>query len=207
MPNRLHRIVSQIKTRRPIILLLLMGGAMTLYLNGGGESNPANRQNQTAAPSETAEVMKNFVTHAQARPVAPLSFELENGDMAGLEAFRGEILVVNFWATWCAPCRKEMPQLEALQAHFAGQDVRVIALSLDRGKRDKPLRFLKELGVSQLTFAHDGSYKSGLAVGLIGLPTTLLIDRDGNEIGRLAGEADWNSPATHRLVEAALADQ
>jgi hypothetical protein len=100
-----------------------------------------------------------------------------------------------------------MPQLEALQVHFSDQPVRVIALSLDRGAGDKPRRFLQELGVEQLTFAHDGSYKAGRAVGLIGLPTTLLVDRQGREIGRLAGEADWNSPAAQALVQAAIETQ
>lgn len=200
MSNRLHRIVSQIKTPHIIILLIVICGALTLYLNGGKESKPPNRQNDVVA----ANGMKNFVKFAAPRPLPDLSFELESGEKAGLEAFRGEVLVVNFWATWCAPCRKEMPQLEALQVHFADQPVRVIALSLDRGTGDKPRAFLQELGMKHLTFAHDGSYKSGRAVGLIGLPTTLLVDRQGREIGRLAGEADWNSPEAQALVQAAL---
>ena len=200
MTNRLHRIVSQIKTRHIIILLVVIGGALTLYLNGGKESKPTNKQNDVVAVNG----LKNFTTFEAPRPLSDFTFELESGEKVGLEAFRGEVLVVNFWATWCAPCRKEMPQLEALQVHFADQPVRVIALSLDRGKGEKPRAFLQELGVNQLTFAHDGSYKAGRAVGLIGLPTTLLVDRQGREIGRLAGEADWNSPAAQALVQGAL---
>jgi thiol-disulfide isomerase/thioredoxin len=203
MTDRLHRIVSQIKPRHIIILLLVICGALTLYLNGGKESKPTNGQNDVVA----SKGISNFVRFAAPRPLSDFTFELESGEKAGLEAFRGEVLVVNFWATWCAPCRKEMPQLEALQVHFSDQPVRVIALSLDRGTGDKPRRFLQELGVEQLTFAHDGSYKAGRAVGLIGLPTTLLVDRQGREIGRLAGEADWNSPAAQALVQAAIETQ
>ena len=202
MPDRLHRIVSQIKPRLIIILLVLMGGALILYLNQGGEGKSPNQQTESLAP----EGLKNFVTHSQKRDLPALKLQFEDGQNGGLERFEGEVLVLNLWATWCAPCRKEMPQLDALQAHFDGRNVRVIALSLDRGTGDKPKEFLQELGVKHLTWVHDGSYKSARALGLIGLPTTLIIDTDGYEIGRLAGEADWNSAAVHKLIEQVLAN-
>ena len=200
MSSRLHRIASQIKPRLIIIMLVLMGGASFVYLTDGREGKPTNAQSE--ATSQTG--LKNFVLQVPKRPIPDIVFQLNGDKEVGLEAFRGEVLVLNMWATWCAPCRKEMPQLDALQAHFNDKNVRVIALSLDRGKGDKPREFLQELGVRHLTWAHDGSYKSARQLGLIGLPTTLLIDVDGKEIGRLAGEADWNSPQVHSLVETAL---
>ena len=202
MSSRLHRIASQIKPRLIIIILLLMGGAFLVYLTDGREGKPANAQSEMAMQTG----LKNFVVQSPKREIPEIVFQLNGEKQVGLEAFRGEVLVLNLWATWCAPCRKEMPQLDALQAHFSGQNVRVIALSLDRGNGDKPKQFLQELGVRHLTWAHDGSYKSARQLGLIGLPTTLLIDVDGKEIGRLAGEADWNSAAVHELVEQALTD-
>ncbi|MDC0148382.1 TlpA family protein disulfide reductase [Alphaproteobacteria bacterium] len=202
MSSRLHRIASQIKPRLIIIILLLMGGAFLVYLTDGREGKPANAQSETAMQTG----LKNFVVQSPKREIPEIVFQLNGEKQVGLAAFRGEVLVLNLWATWCAPCRKEMPQLDALQAHFSGQNVRVIALSLDRGNGDKPKQFLQELGVRHLTWAHDGSYKSARQLGLIGLPTALLIDVDGKEIGRLAGEADWNSAAVHELVEQALID-
>ena len=202
MTDRLHRIVRQIKPRLIIILLVLMGGAFILYLNQGGESKSPNQQTELVAPQG----LKNFVIHGQKRALPDLKLQFEDGKTGGLARFEGEVLVLNLWATWCAPCRKEMPQLDALQAYFDGRAVRVIALTLDRGTGDKPKEFLQELGVKHLTWVHDGSYKSARALGLIGLPTTLIIDTEGYEIGRLAGEADWNSAAVHQLIEQVLAN-
>lgn len=195
----------------PIRILLLAFcalGVLTFYLNetGKGKSPDAQADNAVAANSTTS-MPENFIRHPQPRALADISFTLADGRTAGLAAFAGEIVVLNFWATWCAPCRKEMPQLDALQAHFADSPVRVVALSLDRGKIDRPAKFLAELGIAHLTHAHDGSYKSARNAGLIGLPTTLVINAQGMEIGRLAGEADWNAPSVQNLIETLLAAQ
>ena len=99
-----------------------------------------------------------------------------------------------------------MPQLDALAQRYADKKVRVIALSVDRGGAQKPEAFLNDLGVAHLTRAYDPSYKSARAAKLIGLPTTLLVSPEGLEIGRLAGEADWDSPDVHALLDAYLAD-
>ncbi|MBE8220497.1 MAG: TlpA family protein disulfide reductase [Alphaproteobacteria bacterium] len=161
------------------------------------------------------ESLANFIRYDNPRPVADIAFMLA-GEATTLSAFQAKhkaaIVVVNFWATWCAPCRREMPQLDALQAHFANKAARksesesvvVLAVSLDRGTAAAPLAFLQELGVRHLTAAHDGSFKAARDVRIVGLPTTLIIDRQGREIGRLAGEADWASPAAFALLESLL---
>ena len=97
-----------------------------------------------------------------------------------------------------------MPLFDALQARYANAPLRVLAVALDRGSADKPRKFLADLKVEHLTQAHDPSYASARAVGLIGLPTTLVLDASGREIGRLAGEAEWNSPAVHALLDKEL---
>ena len=187
--------------------------ALTLYLTLYRIATPKGKPSLAPQPLYEGVAKKNvetkfakkFVRHANPRRLADINFVLADGKPSNLAAFAGEILVVNFWATWCAPCRREMPQLDALQNQFSGQPVRVLAISLDRGNDQKPQKFLDELGVHKLTRAHDGSYKSARQVGLIGLPTTLIIDKNGFEIGRLAGEAEWNSAPVYRLIEQILA--
>jgi thiol-disulfide isomerase/thioredoxin len=190
---------------RALLLAFCALGVLTFYLNETGKGkSPDAQADAMHAPALSGDMPnnlpENFILHPQPRPLQAMSFTLADGRTTGLEAFAGEIVVLNFWATWCAPCRKEMPQLDALQAHFADSPVRVVALSLDRGKIDRPAKFLAELGIAHLTHAHDGSYKSARNAGLIGLPTTLVIDAKGHEIGRLAGEADWNAPSVQRLI-------
>ena len=187
-----------------VLLGVLATVSLTLYLNGGGKGKPPGAAQNRAHE----EAMENFVQFSPPRAVPEISFDLllPSGvaEKAGLARFKGEVVVVNFWATWCAPCRREMPLFDALQARYTDAPVRVLALALDRGSADKPRKFLADLKVEHLTQAHDPSYASARAVGLIGLPTTLVLDANGREIGRLAGEAEWNSPAVHALLDAEL---
>ncbi|MAK57301.1 MAG: hypothetical protein CML26_01860 [Rhizobiales bacterium] len=118
--------------------------------------------------------------------------------------FAGNYVVLNFWATWCVPCREEMPSLDALQKHFNGQPLKVVALSTDRGSADKPKKFLKELNITELAFFHDPKSQAARDTGLFGLPTTLLLDMQGREISRLAGEAVWDAAEVKVFLEALI---
>ncbi len=194
-----------------VLGVFAFAGVQTLYKKEGRESKVESEKTAKApsakAPSaKVTQSLKNFVTHPSPKVLPKL--ELQSADTAplSLDTFKGELLLVNFWATWCAPCRKEMPQLDALAKRYGDKNVRVIALSVDRGGAKKPEAFLNELGISELTRAYDPSYKSARAAKLIGLPTTLLVSPEGLEIGRLAGEADWNSASVHALLDAYLAD-
>ena len=183
-----------------VSLGVLVTVSLTLYLNGVAK---ASRPVTKVSHKEGLKILYNFSPRT-ARNTFDLLLPSGGVEKAGLARFRGEVVVVNFWATWCAPCRREMPLFDALQARYADAPVRVLALALDRGSADKPIKFLADLNIEHLTQAHDPSYASARAVGLIGLPTTLVLDVNGREIGRLAGEADWNSPAVHALLDAEL---
>lgn len=145
-------------------------------------------------PASAAEPPQNFAVHETPVPVPEISFEDGDGRPRSLADFSGKVVLLNIWATWCAPCRKEMPTLDRLQAKLGGPDFEVVALSMDRAGPDIVKNFFTEIGVEHLALNIDTSGKTMFAIGTVGLPATLLIDRDGKEIGRLIGPAEWDAP-------------
>jgi thiol-disulfide isomerase/thioredoxin len=144
------------------------------------------------------------ITTGEPKPVPPLRFfDLQDRE-TGLEAFRGEVVVLNLWATWCAPCREEMPSLGRLQAHFADAPVRVVALSVDRAAPDRVKKFMDEVGVTNLAVYRDPTVKAARLLKVPGLPATLLLDREGREVGRVLGIAEWDGPAAIAAVNSLL---
>jgi thiol-disulfide isomerase/thioredoxin len=141
-----------------------------------------------------AQAPTGFAVHDSPRPVPEIQFENGQGEALSLADFRGKIVLLNIWATWCAPCRREMPTLERLQIELGGADFEVVALSLDRKGLPVVKEFYEELGLQELAMYVDESGAAQRALNALGLPTTLLLDRDGNEIGRLLGPAEWDSP-------------
>jgi thiol-disulfide isomerase/thioredoxin len=137
---------------------------------------------------------KNFVLHETPRPIATIAFEDGQGHPRSLAEFRGKVVLLNIWATWCAPCRREMPALDRLQAALGGTDFEVVALSIDRAGIETVRKFYREVGVRNLAMYIDSAGRAVRELSAVGLPTTLLIDREGRELGRLAGPADWDTP-------------
>lgn len=133
-----------------------------------------------------------LVVHADPKAIADFTLDLPDGAKP-ISSFQGQFLIINFWATWCAPCRREMPQFEHLQEILGPYNVRVMAISLDRGSREKPDAFLDELGVVAITRGHDAEQAIARQIGLFGVPTTLIVDPEGYELARLQGEAEWDS--------------
>ncbi|WP_417316778.1 TlpA family protein disulfide reductase [Emcibacter sp.] len=148
--------------------------------------------------------MAKFTAKAEPEPLSNLPFTAPDGQQATLENFEGKVILLNVWATWCAPCRHEMPDLEALNREMKSDDFEVIILSMDRGGKDASQKFLDEIGVTTLAPYLDPAGKFSRAIGVLGLPVTLLIDRKGRELGRLVGPAEWNSAEAKALIRQVL---
>lgn len=146
-----------------------------------------------AAPLAATERPANFALHDEARPVPAIAFVDDEARTRTLADFKGKAVLLNLWATWCAPCRKEMPALDRLQSALGGPDFEVVALSLDRAGVEPVRRFYRETGVKEIAIYLDASGKALRDLKVTGLPTTLLIDRDGRELGRLIGPAEWDA--------------
>jgi thiol-disulfide isomerase/thioredoxin len=140
--------------------------------------------------------------------VPNLAFKDGSGRDRTLADWRGRTVLVNLWATWCVPCRREMPALDALQADLGGPKFQVVAINIDQRDPEKPLAFLKEVGVTHLTYYSDDSARVFEALKTagkaFGMPTTLMVDAAGCEIGDMAGPARWASDDGVKLVSAAI---
>ena len=132
----------------------------------------------------------------------PLAMETPAGETVGLDAFAGRVVVLNLWATWCAPCKREMPTLAALQAALDPEAARVVALAVDRAGFDELRAFLDEVDAGSLALLRDPEGAVARALEAPGLPVTLIIDAAGRERFRHAGYADWST----RDVMGAVAD-
>jgi thiol-disulfide isomerase/thioredoxin len=152
-----------------------------------------------------AEAPQNLVMHDAPQPVPELQFTDGDGQPRTLAEFRGKVVLLNIWATWCLPCRKEMPTLDRLQAELGGPDFEVVALSTDRGGPEVVKKFYAENGIAHLAIHIDTSSQAGFTLATAGLPTTLLIDRQGQEIGRLVGPAEWDAPDMIAFLKSILA--
>ncbi|SNR39063.1 TlpA family protein disulfide reductase [Paracoccus sediminis] len=139
-------------------------------------------------------------------PVSDVEFTDPNGGTRRLADYRGKVVLLNFWATWCAPCRKEMPYLDALQAEMGGEDFEVVAVATGRNTPEKIDKFYEETGLKNLPVLLDPRQQLARAMGVVGLPVTVLIDRDGNEVARLLGEADWSSEPAKAVIRQMMAE-
>jgi thiol-disulfide isomerase/thioredoxin len=144
---------------------------------------------------------KNFILHEAPKAIASIAFEDDQGRRRILTEFRGKIVLLNIWATWCGPCRREMPSLDRLQGLLGGADFEVVALSIDRAGLEAVRKFYTDVGIRNLASYIDRSGKTTRELGTVGVPATLLIDRDGRELGRLVGPAEWDEPYIVRFLK------
>ena len=136
--------------------------------------------------------------------VSDVPFTDPEGGEHRLSDWQGKIVLVNFWATWCAPCRKEMPMLDALQAEFGGEDFEVVTIATGRNPLPGINRFFDEVGVTNLPILLDPKQELARDMAVLGLPITLILNREGQEIARLRGDAEWDSDSAKAIIAALI---
>ncbi len=206
-----------------LIILGCLAGVVAafygIYAIGTGDRNAppaATADNTASAPhdvnpdridrSYAQGDLAAFVIHDQRKDMADVSFFDESGKERALSEWRGRVVLLNLWATWCAPCRKEMPTLAGLETRLGSKDFEVVAISVDRKGAETSGAFLIENHATALTLYADPSATVLEKVKAVGLPASILIDRQGREIGRMFGPAEWNGPDAERLIRAAIAE-
>ncbi|MGH6661973.1 MAG: TlpA family protein disulfide reductase [Rhodospirillales bacterium] len=147
-----------------------------------------------SGPAAAEKGVEGFAIHDAPMPVPELAFQRGDGSPVTLKEFRGRVVLLNIWATWCVPCRREMPTLDRLQAKLGGAGFEVVALSIDRAGVEVVKKFYEEIGIKNLALYIDTTGKATRALKVVGLPTTLLIDAAGREVGRLVGPSEWDAP-------------
>jgi thiol-disulfide isomerase/thioredoxin len=172
--------------------------------NGMTQSKPRPAEIAESSPNRQAPGMPGFVFKKTPEPLTDVNFVDGSGAAKTLKDFRGKTVLLNLWATWCAPCRQEMPSLDRLQAELGSDKFEVVALAVDRTGADAAQKFLNDTGVKALKLYADPTTRSGSALKAIGMPTTILIDVEGREIGRLPGPAEWDTADAKNLIKEAL---
>jgi thiol-disulfide isomerase/thioredoxin len=148
--------------------------------------------------------MTAFVFKKAPEAVPDTVFLDASGKERTLKDWQGKVVLLNLWATWCAPCRKEMPSLDRLQAELGSDRFEVVAVSVDKTGIDGARKFLEQIKVETLGVFADPNVKLGTELKAIGMPATVLIDRENREVGRLVGPAEWDSEDAKRLIKAIL---
>ena len=195
-------------SRRWVLAGALGAGVLTAGATWFLWSNDAvmfiRRQPPTAELPQSQPVEFDLSMLPTPRAVSALTFQDRDGVAKSLADFKGRVVLLNIWATWCVPCRAEMPALDRLQARLGGPDFEVVALSIDRKGIDVVKPFYAELGLTSLGIYIDQSGNAAHALETVGVPTTLLIDRKGRELGRKLGPAEWDKPEAESLIRHAI---
>ena len=148
--------------------------------------------------------MAAFVFKPAPEPLPKVTFVDADGKERTLDDWKGKVVLLNLWATWCAPCRKEMPGLDRLQAELGSDKFEVVAVSVDRTGTAGAKKFLDQIKVEKLAVLADPTARMGTTLRAVGMPATLLIDTEGREIGRMVGPAEWDTAEGKALIRASL---
>ena len=192
--------------------LVALGAAVVIVL-GGGALYLSNREvlKDARVAAVKPDVLARYAKGSLARlesPAAPsrlqdLTFNDADGRLQDMAAFKGKVVVLNLWATWCAPCVVEMPTLAALQRAYPEDRVLVVPVSMDPERKLADARNF--IGVNEpLPLFHDPKFALPTALGVKGMPATVIYDRKGREVGRVMGEATWDGPEARALIDYAL---
>ena len=181
-------------------------GGLKHNMAGDSTCGAAVELSRKLAPLAQGEVAALTMATAPLR-LPDLAFDDTEGKPRKLSDWRGRTVLVNLWATWCVPCRKEMPALDRLQTRLGGKDFEVVAINIDTRDPEKPRTFLKEANLTRLSYFSDQKakvFQDLKAIGrALGMPTSVLIDGQGCEIATIAGPAEWDSDDAVKLITAA----
>ncbi|WP_136636624.1 TlpA disulfide reductase family protein [Pseudooceanicola onchidii] len=149
--------------------------------------------------------MKKLAVHEAPKAFQDAQFDAADGKIS-LAEYRGQVVLVNFWAIWCAPCREEMPTLSALQDAYGGEDFAVVTVATGPNATPAIDKFFDDIGVNNLPKYLDKQAALGRGNGVLGLPVSVLLNREGQEVARLTGTADWASDSARAIIEAMIND-
>ena len=192
-----------------VTALAALAGFAAVYVTLGGRDNArAPMPPKIAVPAISAPStgrlnvghMAGFVFKKEPEALAEVAFTDAKGESRTLADWKGRVVLLNLWATWCAPCRKEMPDLARLQKALGSEKFEVVALAVDRAGIEAARKFLGSIEARELALYVDATARAGTALKAVGMPTTILIDALGREVGRLTGPAEWDSDDARRLV-------
>jgi thiol-disulfide isomerase/thioredoxin len=182
-------------------------GGLARNAAGDPACRPAVEMARKITPLAHGEVAALTMASAPLR-LPDLAFQDAEGKPRKLSDWRGKTVLVNLWATWCVPCRKEMPALEALQSKLGGANFEVVAINIDTRDPEKPKNFLNEANLTRLDYFSDQKakvFQDLKQIGrALGMPTSVLVDGQGCEIGTIAGPAEWDSDDAIKLIKAAV---
>jgi thiol-disulfide isomerase/thioredoxin len=213
------RLGSGLSTALWAAAIAALAGFAAVYVTLGRPDNAVSPVVQTPAPEprQPAEApagpganplsqgqMAAFVFRKAPEDLPEVKFLDASGKERTLADWRGKVVLLNLWATWCLPCRKEMPALDRLQRKIGSDKFQVVAVSVDRTGLPGAKKFLDETKAETLALYADPTARMGVALRAAGLPATLLLDRQGREIGRLLGPAEWDGEDAKRLIGAAM---
>ncbi|MGE0768372.1 MAG: TlpA family protein disulfide reductase [Hyphomicrobiaceae bacterium] len=211
---------------RAACLVTALGAALAgfgaVYVMAGGADNGLERPVRTAQAPDAKPAslpsgpgtnrlstgqMAAFVFKKAPEELPELPFQDKDGKSRTLKEWQGKVVLVNLWATWCAPCRKEMPSLDRLQAELGSDKFEVVAISADKTGIAGAKRFLDQIKIQKLGVYADPTVRIHSGLKAIGMPASLVIDAKGREIGRLVGPAEWDSAEAKTLIKAVIAAQ
>ena len=195
-----------------VLALVVVGGVAAFYSVSGNAGNSASCSLAKATAARMATLARGEVAAVQVNaapmPTPDLAFDGPDGAPTTLAAFKGRTVLVNLWATWCPPCLKEMPALDALQSSLGGKDFAVVAINIDTRNLDKPKAWLDERKITALPYYADPQAKVfqdlRAARKVEGMPVSLIVDAEGCELAILQGPADWASADAKALIGAAI---
>jgi thiol-disulfide isomerase/thioredoxin len=192
----LNRRGAALKYAALAVLALSAGIAAALLLPGATGKLREFRATYLQDP------LSKFTRHAEPQAVPDIAFNDADGRQVRLSDWRGQLVLLNIWATWCAPCKAELPSLDRLQAKLGGKGFTVLALSTDRGGPKAPAQFFAREGITHLKVFNDNTGEAAIRMKEPGLPLSIVLNEEGQEIARLFGPMEWDSPEMIAQLEA-----